>query len=252
MKVFISQSGERSLALATTLESFLRKVVQNVEPWMSKTAIDKGARFPEEIRNNLSESEAGILCLTSDNLDERWLLFEAGALSLKPADRVWTFLLDVPYGQVKPPLSDFQHTKAEKAEVFELVKSIHKTVSAKEKSTKDSDLMELFETFWAKELEPKIGELQKKGPATTGTPLRPPAEIMAEVLETVRDVHRQGQQDSWRVSKTMMLLTQLYRITTGTPAPSMKQLMAMREEQAAAVEHILPKSSAVAEYREAP
>jgi hypothetical protein len=223
MKIFISWSGERSLALAKTLQSFLPKVIQNIEPWVSDTDIDKGARGPAEIRANLVESAAGIVCLTTENVDERWVLFEAGALSLKPLDRVWTFLLDLKHEQVLKPLSDFQHTLAEKQRVWEMVQSIHKAISATEKSTPDHLLQTLFDTFWDQELRPKIEELIKQG-SPAPLPPRPEREMITEVLETVRDLQRVGKDDNWRVAKTMMLLADLYRRTTGEAPPSMKEL----------------------------
>jgi hypothetical protein len=232
MKIFISWSGERSLVLAKTLQSFLPKVVQNIEAWVSDTSIDKGARGPVEIRTNLEQAAAGIVCLTSENLDERWLLFEAGALSLKPIDRVWTFLLDVQHAQVEKPLSDFQHTLAEKIRVWEMVQSIHKAISATEKSTPDHLLQTLFDTFWDQELAPKIEELRQQGSPVVRPP-RSEREMITEVLETVRDLQRVGKDDNWRVAKTMLLLADLYQQVTGKRAPSIKDLAARNEEQAA-------------------
>lgn len=43
--------------------------------------IEKGAKWSTEVLKELEESEIGILCLTRDNLDKPWILFEAGALS---------------------------------------------------------------------------------------------------------------------------------------------------------------------------
>ena len=150
MKVFISQSKPRSLALAQTLESFIRKVVQGTEPWVSDSGIDKGARFTEAIRENLDQAVAGVVCLTSENLTEPWILWEAGALSTKVTDRVWTLLLDVDHTQVAAPLTGYNHTKADKDDVWKLIRSIHKTViAAKEKTCSEGDLKELFDAFWA-------------------------------------------------------------------------------------------------------
>jgi hypothetical protein len=94
MKVFLSHSGDRSKAMALALEDFVPKLVPAVEPWIS-TGIDKGARWAPEIAENLEASGVGIVCLTSDNLTEPWILFEAGALSkIRHERRVWTFLLE--------------------------------------------------------------------------------------------------------------------------------------------------------------
>lgn len=104
-KVFISQSGARSLALAEALQGFVRKLVQATDPWVSRTGI------ATELDDNLDQAGAGIVCLTSDNLDARWILFEAGALS-RTGKKVWTVLLDVEPADVVPSLSQFQHTRA--------------------------------------------------------------------------------------------------------------------------------------------
>jgi hypothetical protein len=113
MKVFISQSRERSRAIAEELKLFVRTLVPSTEPWISTTGIEKGSRWGPELAENLEQASAGIICLASDNLDDRWILFEAGALSRKPSDKVWTFLLDIAPSQVEPPVSQFQHTKAD-------------------------------------------------------------------------------------------------------------------------------------------
>jgi cysteine sulfinate desulfinase/cysteine desulfurase-like protein len=129
-------------------------------------------------------------------------------------------------------LSDIQHTLATKDDVWAMVQSIHKTVSAQEKSTRDADLKELFETFWDKELAPVIATLQAEQPAPPA-PMRPQQEMLAEVLELVHDVRRQTGTEGWRQMKTLLLVAQLYRQVTGQRAPSMKELEAMQRSQAA-------------------
>jgi hypothetical protein len=58
--------------------------------------------------------------------------------------------------------------------------------------------------------------------------------MITEVLETVRDLQRVGKDDNWRVGKTMLLVADLYQQVTGKRAPSMKELVTRRDEQAAA------------------
>ena len=48
---------------------------------MSDDAIRSGARWSDAIAQSLDESDFGIICVTRDNLDAPWLLFEAGALA---------------------------------------------------------------------------------------------------------------------------------------------------------------------------
>jgi hypothetical protein len=103
MKIFISQSGDRSKALALELEALVRRLIPGADPWVSGTGIDKGSRPLTEIAMSLGEAGGGIICLTSENLSKPWILFEAGALSRQPTDRVWTVLLDIKNAQVEPP-----------------------------------------------------------------------------------------------------------------------------------------------------
>jgi hypothetical protein len=80
MLVFISWSGLRSKHVAEALEDWLAQVIQAVEPWISQD-IDKGSRWGAEIADRLERSKVGIICLTKNNLNSKWIHYEAGALS---------------------------------------------------------------------------------------------------------------------------------------------------------------------------
>jgi hypothetical protein len=188
MRIFISWSGERSRVLAQRLEWFVRNLIHTTEPWVS-TGIDKGSRWEREIASNLEQAGLGIVCLTSDTLESRWLLFEAGALAKKFDDKVCTFLLDVEPAQVQPPLGQFQHTRAEKADVWALIQTINKAVeAAKFKPRVLSDLEAHFEMLW-KDLERTISELRQSSEAVP--PPRGQQQMIVEVLDTVRDIARE-------------------------------------------------------------
>jgi hypothetical protein len=131
--VFISWSGERSRLVAGTLKQWLGNVLQNARPWMSETDIEKGSRGLEDVARALEAMKVGIICLTRENLSADWLLYEAGALSktLDAKTRVCTYLLPgLDFGNVKPPLSLFQWTKADKADTRKLVSTINKHLDA--------------------------------------------------------------------------------------------------------------------------
>lgn len=80
MLVFLSWSGSRSKAVAETFSKWIVQVIQAVEPWISSD-IEKGARWNSEVAARLEQSRVGIICLTKENLDAKWILFESGALS---------------------------------------------------------------------------------------------------------------------------------------------------------------------------
>jgi hypothetical protein len=224
MKIFISQSQPRSQELAVALEAMLQRVVHGIDTWVSKTGTDQGVRWSSEIANHLKEAAAGIVVVTSENLNERWLLFEAGALSIKPVERLWTFLLDLKKTDVEQPLGAFQHTLAEKAETLKMVKSIHqKAVEADVKTNTKEQVEDLFSVFWDRDLGPKIEELRRRTPAGP-TPARSTEQILTEILEQVRQSARVIDRSGWRQEKTLLMLHDVYRASLGSRAPSLAEL----------------------------
>lgn len=187
MKVFISHSGERSKALAERIQWFVRNLVPSTEPWLS-SGIEKGSRWEPEIAAQLEASGVGIVCLTAENLDSRWILFESGALAKRLDGRVCTLLLGIEPAEVKPPLGQFQHTRAERDDVWQLVETINNAVAAVgEKPRPADDLRESFDLLWPK-LETTINELRAQAPTVPHQPrARPVPEMLAELLDLVRE-----------------------------------------------------------------
>jgi hypothetical protein len=94
--IFISWSGDRSKAIAETLKDWLPRVLQSARPWLSTRDIEKGTRSLSEMNKALGGMGFGITCLTPENRQAPWILFEAGALSKTFDDdksRLWTYLL---------------------------------------------------------------------------------------------------------------------------------------------------------------
>jgi TIR domain len=185
LKTFISHSGARSRALAVELEAFVRRLVPGSNPWISPTGIEKGTRWGIELSKNLGEASAGIVCLTPENLTENWILFEAGALSREPSDRVWTFLLDVEDAQLPSPLGQFQNTKATKTDVWLLIETMNKVIA--NDSRNEGDLAHLFEKLLWPDLEKRITEIRAM-PLEREPARRSDHDILSEVLTTVREL----------------------------------------------------------------
>ena len=234
MKVFISHSLPRSQALAVTLEGFVRRVVPGTEPWVSESGIDKGARFMSEIRDNLRQSSAGIVCLTPENLTEPWILYEAGALSTKVTDRVWTLLLDVGHAAVPAPLTGFNHTTVEREDVLKMMKSIRKTmVAADEKTCSEADLDKYFSAFWSEDLGPKIDELRSQEQVGRKAP-----DPQAEVLGLLRELGELVGRTAWRQDKTLAMLHHVYQTVVGHPAPGLAELKGKPFEGLRITDHV--------------
>jgi hypothetical protein len=185
MQVFISWSGARSKAVAATLADWLSQVIQAVDPWISSD-IDKGARWSPEISTRLESSKVGVVCLTRENLDSRWILFESGALSKTKDAYVCTLLLDVLPTDVEQPLGQFQHTTREEKDILQLVRTINKTVeTCGERALSDTRLDEVFDTYWPK-LRDSLDAIAKQEHAKKRSAQRTERELLEELLELSR------------------------------------------------------------------
>ncbi len=179
--LFISWSGPRAEKMAEILREWIPQVIQAVEPWLSGSDIDKGARWNEELGKQLNQASLGIFCLTRDNLESPWLNFEAGALSKTiDASRVCTYLLDLQRTDVPYPLAQFNATRAEKDDTRKLMDTINKALGLPIKDDKILD--KAFETYWP-ELQEQLEDIPE--PAEEQTP-RDEGEMIREILELVR------------------------------------------------------------------
>jgi len=213
MKVFISWSGQRSAAVADALRYWLPKVIQALEPWMSADDIEKGTRWRSGLASELEQSSIGIICLTKENLDSTWIHFEAGALSKQQQNTyVCTLLFELEPIDVREPLAQFQHTRATKDDLRKLISTINSALG--QSKLPDSELSESFEVWWPK-LEARLTGIEKPREATgQGIVVQPSQqgpeyqrdvrEILAEILELVRDQSRENKTLSSLDSRSMV------------------------------------------------
>jgi hypothetical protein len=189
MNVFISWSGPRSRKLAEAVYDFLPDVIQQTRPWLSSEDIDRGRRWGIELAGALKEAKIGIICLTPENLDARWILFEAGALakSLENAF-VCPYLLGLEKSQVPPPLGDFQLSLSTEDETLSLVKSLNNALG---RPVVDPErLRRTFKRCWP-DLAGKIKEIEKNIPAPpVKSKPRDPADMLGEILTRLREFER--------------------------------------------------------------
>ncbi len=184
MKVFISWSGKPSKYIAETLSNWLEQVLQVAEPWISAD-IEKGKRWSIEISDKLKESKMAIICLTKDNLDSKWIHFEAGAIAKTDDAQVCTFLYNLNPTDVQQPLSQFQNTKNEKEDILKLVKTINSRIgNYGGKPLKEINLESVFETFY-----PQLEEKLKLTPEASETVNeRTEKDMIEESLQILRNL----------------------------------------------------------------
>ena len=183
-KVFISWSGDLSKKLAEEVRLWLPGVLQFVKPYFTPNDIEKGTRWSTEIASELESSNAGIICLTKDNINKPWILFEAGALSKNFGKaNVCTILFNLDNADLTGPLTSFQATKFDKTDFKKLLITINNTGS--ESKLESAVLNDVFEMWWPK-LEQKISEILKNHVESSPNALRSERDILEEVLELAR------------------------------------------------------------------
>ncbi len=183
MRVFISWSGDRSKGLAQALNDWLPLVLHYVEPWMSEASIDAGQRWGIAVAKELEASNYGVICVTRENLNAPWVLFEAGALAKSLEDsQVIPLLLDLDFKDISGPLAQFQAKKAEKDGIEEVVHSINKAANH---AVPEARAKSLFDALWP-QLEQKLAAIPE--PTKTTKAKRPTDEVMEELVSGIRSV----------------------------------------------------------------
>ncbi|QOL48649.1 TIR domain-containing protein [Massilia litorea] len=184
MKVFMSWSGSRSRAAAELLKWWTRSIIQAARPWISTEDVDRGSLWFSEISNNLSDTAIGIVCLTQENKDRPWILFEAGALAKGLSNsRVCTFLVDLEPSDIRDPLAQFNHTQPTEEDMRKLARTLNRQLG--DAALDDAVLTDAFDAYW-NQFQTRWSKLITEIPQETKVVKRPADDIMSEVLEHVR------------------------------------------------------------------
>ena len=186
MKVFLSWSGVQSHALANVFRQWLPGVIQAIKPYYSATDVNKGARWVAELTKALEESKAGLIFLTPDNLTAPWIMFEAGALT-RSLDKsvVCPLLFKVEPSDLSGPLSQFQASKFEKADIRRVVRTLNSALAEAALPTEVLELEKVYDMWWP-QLEQNVIRLLKEQAPAPSQPVRTDRELLEEVLELSR------------------------------------------------------------------
>ena len=218
-KVFISWSGRQSERLGEELRGWLPNVLQLVEPYFTPNDIEKGSRWQHEIASNLDASNYGILCVTRDNIDSNWLLFEAGALSKHLGkSKVTPLLFGLKVTDLSGPLKQFQAAIFNKTEMLKVLQSINKVLPT---PLPEKQLEITYEKWWP-DLESRVKQILEEEPED-GEPIRSDRELLEEILLLTRTNIRRAQIAS-RISpaaikeilKTYIAIHEQQATSTGT------------------------------------
>lgn len=204
MKIFISWSGELSRKLAEILRRWLPYVIHAVEPYFSADDMSKGARWASEIAGELEEAQIGLICLTRQNLEAPWIMFEAGAMSKNlDQSKVCPILFGLEPSDIKGPLVQFQAAKFDKTDIRNVVRMINREFN--EQALSQDFIDSVFDKWWP-DLEKMVTiELENiEEPATTTR--RSDRDLLEEILALSRTLSRPSES----VAKELkMLITEM-------------------------------------------
>lgn len=157
LRVFVSWSGERSRLVARALSRWLRDPLQSIDCWMSEVDIGAGTQWNRELWAQLDRTDFGVLCLTPENLDSRWMLFEAGYLAKSiTGARIVPYVFGIKTTDVPYPLAQFQSAPADSEGTLLLVSTLNRASAA----PLDEERMKRVFGKWWHELESQLASIQ--------------------------------------------------------------------------------------------
>gem|GEM_PF-6778401 len=151
--------------MANALHGWLPNVIQAVQPWLSSSDIQVGARWANELQLQLRETSAGIICLTPENITAPWILFEVGALANTLATTyVCPYLFGFSPSELNGPLIQFQAALANQEGTKSLIYTLNRAL--RENSLNERLLDNAFDIWWPR-LEQKLNSVAKSKELTS-------------------------------------------------------------------------------------
>lgn len=159
MNVFISWSGDKSNLTSKVLKTWLSHLFPFIKLSVSTDHIESGSKWTMSLPSSLDNTDIGIICITKENINSPWLLFEAGAMfKTLNENQLIPLLVDVENKALPGPLSYFRTLTVQKKDIYALVKILSKHSSLKYKSEKH--LETVFDN-WYPLLEEQLTEINK-------------------------------------------------------------------------------------------
>lgn len=189
MKVFISWSGDLSRSLAVELRDWLPMVVHQVDAWISSRDLDPGRRWALVLGNELEQSDFAVICLTRENRNSSWILFEAGAVARSLEARVVPLLFGIEASELDGPLAQFQSIAANEVGIRKLTSSLYDSSSSRldehQRDVVFAKLWPILEERLASLMEQQQQETRVQSPRDLVDDLAAPAHaaVNADILD---------------------------------------------------------------------
>jgi hypothetical protein len=163
-------------------------MIQDLKPFMSKHDLSSGVRWTEQLSKELEQSNFGIVCLTPDNLQSPWILFEAGALTKHVEGRACCLLLrGLSLADVSGPLSQFQNRMFSRAEFQKLLFDMNELIDG---SLDKANLQMIVDKWWPDLEEEVTAALADPALDAPIEHKRDQSDMLEELLLLVRNIQR--------------------------------------------------------------
>jgi hypothetical protein len=222
--LFISWSGKSGHA-ALAFAPWIRQVIPEVRPWISKHDIAAGAVWHHELTTNLKTCSYGVFFVTKDNMAAPWLNYEAGAIANKLGidTRVMVILLD--QHRVTGPLEIFQATPFSEAGMKKLVLDMNDILGRAEWAP---NLEIIFQAKWG-DLQAAFKSVRRDADAASNSPPDSNTELLQRMAGLERLITGHSEAVLQRLSQlqsptnnTILLGGGKPAISTGTTAAELR------------------------------
>jgi hypothetical protein len=125
MRVFICWSKSRSRQLADKLSKWLPRVLgEDRTVFNLSTGFEVGKEWFPQLIKGLTVADAAIICLTPENLDSRWMHFEAGMIFRSGKAKALPIYLGAQVEHIKEPLNAIQASPCTKEGSWRMVEAL--------------------------------------------------------------------------------------------------------------------------------
>ena len=202
MTVFICWAGSLSKKVAQRFYEYLELSPLHVEVRFSPEGIASGERWPGWLSQSLESAHCGWLFMTRENLENKWIHFEAGSLGKDvEKSRVCPILIDITNAELRPPLSHFQARQFNEDEIFKAIQDLNAQLG--NDSVREDTLKRSFERDW-EDISATVVKAIKSDNSISSHQERSDREILEEVLAEVRRTSK-WQEASLDNSREMMV-----------------------------------------------